>query len=159
MLQRLATMGYSKTDEMLATEKLKDTSENGFKAYLAAQASKPSLSEKMKLLEEMNRPDSNWSLARKQSIIFSLFPETPKQNDLRGEFREQFYKTMTTLNKRNEDLSYNRTYANLAPSSCDSGLIQEFDNYINSQDWNVVTKKVLLIQNAENKICARIQSR
>jgi len=159
MLQRLATMGHPKTDEMLASEKLKDTSENGFKAYLAAQASKPSLPEKMKLLEEMNRPDTNWSLARKQSVIFSLFPETPKQNDLRGEFREQFYKTMTTLNKRNEDLSYNRTYANLAPSSCDNGLIQEFENYINSQEWNVVTRKVLVIQNAENKICARIQSK
>lgn len=159
MLQRLATMGYPKIDEMLNAEKTRDTSESGFKAYLSAQASKPSLLEKTKLLEEMNRPDANWSLARKQSVIFSLFPETPKQSQLRDEFREQFYKTMTTLNKRNEDVSYNKSYANLAPSGCDNGLIQELDNYIQSQQWNVVTKKVLVIHNAENKICARVRSR
>ena len=159
LLQRLSAMGYPKIEDRLIAEKSKDTTESGFKAYLAAEASKPSLQAKAKWLEEMNRPDANWSLARKQSILFSMFPSTPKQNQLRGEFREQFYKTMSTLNKRNEDISYNKSYADLAPTGCESNLIQELDNYINSQDWNVVTKKVLVIQNAENKICAKVQSR
>lgn len=156
LIQRLSTLGHPQADVLLAKEKDQDTSENGFKQYISAQASKPSMTDKSKWLEEMNRPDSNWSLARKQSVMNSLFPNTPQQTQLRSEFRSQFYKTMSALNKKNEDVSYNRSYAGLAPSNCDDDSINEFDHYIDSNDWHVVTKKVLVIQNQENKICARI---
>lgn len=159
MVQRLAALGHSQATELIAKTKANDPTETGFKSYLAAEASKPIINEKTKWLEQMNRPDSNWSLARKQSIIYSLFPSTPKQTQLRYQFREQFYKTMSVLDKRNEDISYNRTYVDLAPSGCDEALITEFDNFISQQDWNVVTKKSLIIQNQENKICARVQIR
>lgn len=159
LIQRLAALGHSQTDVLLTKEKDHDTSENGFKQYLSAHASKPSLPEKIKWLEEMNHPDSSWSLARKQMIMNSLFPNTPQQTQLRSEFRAQFYKTLSTLNQKNEDISYNRTYASLAPSNCDNDTIAELDQYINTQDWHVVTKKVLLIQNQENKICARVRLR
>jgi hypothetical protein len=158
MLQRLSALGHAQAEELIAKEKANDSTETGFKSYLAAQAAKPSMAEKTKLLEEMKRPDANWSLARKQTIMNSLFPPTPLQLKLREEFKDQFYKTMSILNKKSTDVSYNRTYANLAPSSCEENSIREFENFINTQEWHVVTKKVLLIQNHENKICARVRA-
>ncbi len=159
LIQRLAVLGHPQADTLIADAKSKDTSETGFKSFLSASASKPSLKDKTKWLEEMNRPDANWSLARKQSVLYSLFPSTPKQTQLRNEFKDQFYKTMSLLDKRNEDTSYNRSYADLAPSSCEMDTIKEFEEFISKQDWNVITKKSLIIQNHENKICARIQVR
>lgn len=159
ILKRLAALGHPQVEELAAAEKVRDPSESGFKSYLATQVSRPSLADKTKWLEEMNRPDMNWSLARKQSILYSMFPSTPKQNQLRDEFSGQFYKTMSVLDKRNEDISYNRTYAELAPWNCEESKIQELDSFIGNQDWNVTTKKVLLITNQENKICARVRSR
>ncbi|MBL7544218.1 MAG: aminopeptidase N [Bdellovibrionaceae bacterium] len=159
ILRRLAALGHPQTEELLAQEKTKDTSETGFKSYLSAQAAKPSLIEKTRWLEEMNRPDSNWNLARKQSILSALFPNTPKQNQLREEYSEQFYKTMSVLDQKNIDVAYNRSYSQLAPASCDENKIRELDSFIEKQNWNVVTKKSLMIQNQENKICARVRSR
>ena len=66
---------------------------------------------------------------------------------------------MSILDKKNEDVTYNRTYADLAPSACDQSTIREFEDFISNQNWNVVTKKSLIIQNQENKICARVQLR
>lgn len=159
LIQRLAALDHPQTNELIAEARIKDPSETGFKAYLSADAARVTSKNKSKWLEEMNRPNTNWSLARKQSILYSLFPKTPKQNQLRDEYRQQFYKTMSLLNKKNEDISYNRSYTELAPASCENETIKEFDDYIASQKWHVVIKRSLVIQNQENKICARIRAR
>ena len=158
-LRRLATFNFPGVNEKIESEKKQDPSELGVKLAMAALASRPSKENKQKWLDEV-LTQNQWSLARKQSVLSHLFPNSFEQNQVKESFREFFFTTLQNLNNnpdsKTNEVAFNKSFTQLAPNDCSEKTHQQMTKFIEQNDWHPSIKKNLIILDYENELCRQI---
>jgi aminopeptidase N len=114
-LYRLASLGDENIDDLLKSEHAKDTSGEGQKSFLAAQASRPGLDNKQIWFDKLLN-DKSLSLSQSKSIMRGMFPS--EQLTLRSDLREKFWSYADEVAK-NRESEFQKDYSeSLAPVSC-----------------------------------------
>ncbi len=154
-------MGFATEDShiLLEKEKKKDITENGLRAALAAEAARPNAGQKFELLQKVVAPNSELSFARKRAIARNAFPIN--QDDLRQQYRGEFYKNLLQMVKEGRDSQMLRLYAWMAPVTCDEQSLSQISAFLDKNSSILVPSvlKPLKVSKQEEERCIEIRKR
>lgn len=156
---RLMAFNAAGSEQLLAKEKQRDTSENGLKASLSAEAARPDPQQKFTMLNQVIAPSNDMSIARRKSIVRYAFPIN--QDEFRQQYRDEFYKNLLQMVKEGRDSQILRLYSNVTPVTCDEQSLKKIDSFLSKNSSKLVPTvlKTLKVAKQEEERCIEIRKR
>lgn len=154
---RLNTFATKESADLLAKERAKDKTENGVRAALAAEVSRPDGEKKFSLIGEAIAKDSALSFSRKRVITRNAFPIN--QDDFRKQYSKDFYTNLLQMIKQSRDSQFLRMYTNLTPTTCDENSLNQITSFLDRNASVMVPSvmKPLKISKQEEERCIAIR--
>lgn len=144
--------------DLLMAEKAKDPSENGIKAVMAAQASRPEADRKFNMLKTIAEPKNDLSMARRSTVARSAFPIN--QDQFREMYAKDFYSNLLRLQQEGQNSQFLHMYVSMTPTTCNENSYKQIDGFIRSNGSVLVPSvlKPLMISRQEEARCIAIRA-
>lgn len=157
MIIRLAALGDSRVNPILAHQREKDKTERGENSALAAEAAVPALPIKQAWWNRIVEKN-DLSLTQKADVLWHFLPST--QADLRQSLAPQFYEQLPSLVSSHDDEFLTMFSSTLAPTTCTETSAHKLAEFIQhtSDKLPAPVLKSLRVSQQEDSRCVAIRA-
>lgn len=157
LIRQLARYQHAQAGAFLARQKIKDASDRGKRAALAAEAIRPDLEIKKKWVAALRQPQPTVNLQEARSVAGSLFPL--EQTSLAQRFANDFYDYVKANASHENEYLVGTVAVGLTPLSCSQDQAVQLRSFLKgSTDFSPTLAKTLKVILEEDERCLRVRA-